>query len=340
MPPTPRLAAVLVNDTRVDRHHGCTRVMRAIEALCAANGIRIAATAPAHRDWRLDTAIEAALESCDLVIVNGEGTIHHNRPMGEVLLAAGAAARARGKPAALINFSWQDNGPAFAAKLADFALVAARETRSATAIAPARPDCRVVPDLSFYLPVAPAPARRGVGFSDSVVRSSRLSLDRLRRAHGATSMPIRFSAPGLVGALRAARPYLSREDLRRPGEFVAAIAGLFDQWRHQAATDDAFVGRLAALELLVSGRFHGVTLALAARTPVLAVGSNTHKIEALLEDAGLAPWRMTDPESIDAAAIERAKAWTGDEAAKLDAYVNAGRAAAEALFGEIAALAR
>jgi len=93
------------------------------------------------------------------------------------------------------------------------------------------------------------------------------------------------------------------------------------------------------LRLLVSGRFHACTLALLARTPFVAVPSNSHKIEALVEDAGLAAWRVApSPDAIDVAAAADA-GWSPAEADAIEAYLADGRARTDALFAELGRLA-
>jgi hypothetical protein len=99
-----------------------------------------------------------------------------------------------------------------------------------------------------------------------------------------------------------------------------------------------FTERIAGLRLLVTGRFHALILAFATGTPVLAVGSNSHKIEATLRDAGLEPFRMTAPEVVDRAYVERACAWHGDEKARLEAFVAEGRSKIADLFRRIRGL--
>ena len=115
--------AVLINDTRVDLHHGCDLVWQSLVVNCATVGIEIIATAPAHVDWKENHLFMQAFETADLVIVNGEGTIHHDKHAGDNLLDAGRLARQQGIPAGLINCTWEGNGPEFKKKLEDFSLV-------------------------------------------------------------------------------------------------------------------------------------------------------------------------------------------------------------------------
>lgn len=330
---------VLINDTRADLHHGCWRVMRTLEGQLARTGLEVAARAPAHADWRKDPAIADAIGRAALVIVNGEGTIHHDRPAGEALLAVGAAAKSAGVPAALINASWDANGPAFARALADFTLVSARETRSAAQIQAAGIAARVVPDLSLFETVAPPPTRTGVGFTDSVLREVALDLEAARKRLGGIALPIHFNPPGLKGSLRNLRDGVAKRDLADPGFLARSIAARL-AWRAAETRDEAvYMANVAALELLVTGRFHAATFALAAGTPVLAVESNTHKIGATFDDAGLAAWRRIAPADLDAALLARAARWERQEETALADFLADGRRRTTALFDDLARLA-
>lgn len=49
------------------------------------------------------------------------------------------------------------------------------------------------------------------------------------------------------------------------------------------------VGSIRNSEVIITGRFHGVCLAILLERPFIAVTSNTHKIEGMLVDAMLGP---------------------------------------------------
>lgn len=330
---------VLINDTRADLHHGCWRVMRTLEAQLARVGLGVVARAPAHADWRKDPAIGEAISKAALVVVNGEGTIHHDRPAGEALLAAGAAARAAGVPSALINASWDANGPTYTRALADFTLVSARETRSAAQIGAAGLTARVVPDLSLFGAVSPPAARAGVGFTDSVLRQVALDLEAARKRLGGIALPIHFNVPGLKGDLQNLRDGVAKRDLADPVFLARSIAARL-VWRAAETREEAdYMAKVAALALLVTGRFHAATFALAAGTPVLAVESNTHKIGATFEDAGLAPWRRIAPADLTPDLLALAARWEPAEERALADFLADGRKATDALFDDLARLA-
>lgn len=333
------MPVVVLNDTRVDRHHGCDRVMSAIESLIASSGMRLLATAAAHSDWQRNESFLAELRQSRLVIVNGEGTIHHDRAAGLSLLRVAAFSRSLGIPSALVNCGWEGNGDVAFNSLQDFASVTARDSASAAEIDAAGIRCKYVPDLSLFLPFGQLSGpRAGVGFTDSVVRTSAVRLESLRRKVGGRSVPIHYSEAGAVGCYRYFREYVGLADVRSPVRLTGLLRARMQQFRSQAATSDAYLRKLANLRVLVSGRFHACTLALLAGTPFVAVSSNSRKIECLVRDAGLDSGRVVgEPDDLPMNELN-GFAWSPSEAASVADYVNTSRTKAVGLFRDLRAL--
>lgn len=337
-----RIPVCMLNDTRVDRHHGCERVMNAIGALATANGMEVLATSPAHSDWTRNGAFLRALERSRLIIVNGEGTLHHDRSAARKLLEIGRFARVYGKPVALVNAGWEANSPDFLRMLEDFDLLSMRDAASARAVRAGGLSCRVVPDLSLYGP-APAGSQRGsgerLGFTDSVDRFKAVELDACRRRMGGDFVSIVFPAPGPLGHLRFVRQGFGVRDVRTPATLLRISAMRHRLARSSFRETERFLASLAGYRLLVSGRFHVCTLALITGTPFIAVPSNTGKIAALIADAGLQPWRASA--SLDERGIGEAHAagWTAQEREAIASHVYAARAGAEKLFRDMRSLA-
>ena len=333
--------AVLLNDTRIDRHHGCTSVIETIHALAAANAITITATSPVHSDWQADAAFCAALDDADLVLVNGEGTIHHDRPAGLRLLSVGPHAAKRAKPAVMLNCTWQANGAGALEMLRSFAIVSVRESASEAELTGHGIAVRRIPDLALFHEPEPAVRRSGIAFGDSVKGETALALYRAMKAHDGTPLPIVRPRRDPASVLRWARRYApSYPALLNPANARDIWGATRSDVAHQIERRDDYTKAIAASRLVVTGRFHAMILALAAGTPLLAVGSNTHKIEATLADAGLAPWRaLRDASTIDAALLERAARWHEGEEERLRAFTTASRSAMRRLFADIADLA-
>ncbi len=139
--------AIVLNDTRSEDHIGCQLVMRNLLEQCSRRGIDVVASLP---NSQLDDLpfVKAHLHEFELLIVNGEGTLHHDCPKALSLCQAAQYADAQGKKAVLINTVWQDNDQLHRF-LPSFQLVAARESRSQAAIVRVGPPARLVPDLVF-----------------------------------------------------------------------------------------------------------------------------------------------------------------------------------------------
>ena len=339
------MSVLVINDTRVDRHHGCYAVMATIGTMLERYALGPVCYWPAHAEWRDNADFECALAVARLVVINGEGTIHHNRPAGRRLLDAGMRAREAGVPVALINTGWEANGPDFVAMLDNIDLIAARDSRSAEQMAEGGANVRIVPDLSFWYAHNHAPqpvegTRSGFGFTDNVNRFKALALERLRRACEGETVAICHGTAGFVGLAGFLREGIGmREDIRHPARLVELLALRHRLWRVSHVETDVFLAQLARLELLVSGRFHACTLALATGTPVIAQSSNTGKIAALFHDVGLEQCR--GEVILNTASVQQARThgWSEAERASLDVYLTGAITAVEQLFADLAKLA-
>ncbi|GAA4642113.1 polysaccharide pyruvyl transferase family protein [Pontixanthobacter gangjinensis] len=333
--------AVLLNDTRVDRHHGCTTVIETIDNLARRSGIEIIAKSPAHSDWRADDAITSAIARADLVLVNGEGTIHHDRPAGIKLLEVGKFAHDNGTKAALINSTWQANSDASLQALNNFDIVSVRESASQAELAKHGIEARRIPDLALYH-TPPSAEREGTGYCDSVQGPKALALYQRMWSLGAEPLPlVQLDMKPLTIARWLTRYDPSKSAIFKPAHAMKAMRATLQDYRTQEPHRNVTTSKVAAKELVVTGRFHMLIFCLGARTPVLALSSNTHKIEATLADAGLEPWRIvSNPAHIGEALIERASQWHGDEAANLDRFLKQGRSAMETLFEDLAELSK
>lgn len=325
-----RLGVILLNDTSGRSHHGCARVMRLLERGLVARGLTILHRVPAHGDWRNDPGFAAALPRAALLVINGEGTLHHGRPAGETLLHVIAQSPV---PVAVVNALWQDNPASWAEMVAGAALIATRDGQSAQALGAAlgRP-VRCLPDLSLSDGADPQPGpRQGVIFGDHVRWSGRQALARAsRRLGGEALVPTKTAAGAwdnpvlrwfLSGAYHGVSP-LGLPPLRL------------------APDEAAYLAALGRARIHVTGRFHGICLSMVTGTPFLALASNSWKIEALLADAGLPKDRIISPEALAQMRPQDIdRPFSAAETAGLAAFLTRAKAEAARLFDDLAALA-
>ncbi len=323
------MRVVIANDTGAELHHGCRRVMSNIHRALAERGAEVIASHKTGTDWRDDGDFRAALAKADALLVNGEGTIHSDRPAGLDLLALSEEARRAGIYSALVNFTWARISPEHSGSLHDFNLVAARETRSRRALAELGIEVELMADMSLAYPGAPARARQGIGWSDSVLSPVARRLHMLARCAGWSHVPI-LTPPG-SGMFR--RRHLARADLARPARMFRNLRLDLAIHRDAERCPASYLSRIAGLEGLVTGRFHGICLAILAGTPFFAIESNTHKISALVADAGLSPERVVEQAKIDQLAPDlEVPPWTPEERSAIDSYVEWAHAANARIF--------
>lgn len=319
--------------------------MTAIVTLLARNGLGPVRFWPAHAEWRGNADFDTLIAAARLVVINGEGTIHHDRPAGRRLLEAGSHVKAAGVPVALINTGWESNGPDLVAMLDHFDLLSARDSNSADRMAFSGAQVRIVPDLSIWHVTNQALGqtiypREGIGFTDNVDRFKTLELARLRRDCKGTPVSICYSNDRLSGWARFLRDGIAiRQDPAHPVRLAAMLQARHELWRCSSNDADLFIAQVARLKLLVSGRFHACTIALATGTPVIAHSSNTGKIAALFKDAGIEEWRAVVNLDTRAVSDACARGWSKSERENISAYLANATQAAEALFSDLADLA-
>lgn len=331
---------VLMNDTSLRFHHGCARVMRLLSAGLEAQGAEIIYRSPARNDWANDDAFLAAIKQADLIVVNGEGTLHHGKEAGRVLLDIVDHPSVQNTPIALINALYEANPESWNKSLGRFSLISARDGKSAAqidqALGTAR--ARVVPDLSLSNGAEPqAEPRTELIVGDSVRWKRRRELAlAARRLRADRFVPIKvlrqkiFSRP-VIGA--AARWVLFNT---YNGVFFLRQPPL-----NMVDSEADYLAVLGHAKGHLTGRFHSICLSLVTGTPFIAVGSNSHKIETLLDDAGLGRDRiMSGAQLSDAALQDLVRPFSADELASIQEFLESAKEKNTQLFADLAELAR
>lgn len=123
----PFVTLFLANDTSAVPHAGCKAVMRSLMAAIEGAGLTISGR---HVTGTREID-EAAFAAAEIVLVNGEGTIHHSGPRALYLLQLIRRAKRRGKRVLLVNALFQQYDAPSGDMLSGLALLTVREPRSA-----------------------------------------------------------------------------------------------------------------------------------------------------------------------------------------------------------------
>ena len=188
----------------------------------------------------------------DVMVMNGEGSMHHDSAHYRQKIDVMARALDAGRQVYLVNSVWQDNPPDTQDVLSRIERIYVRESMSqANLLERHGVSSTLYPDLSYYCPLdRRAPAS---DFSRQIVMT-----DFWSEEFGTF---VRWT-----GAQGLKHPFI---DMRK-------------------FTWSKLVASLATAEMLVTGRHHAVYAACRARVPFVAFHGNTHKIDGLLSAAGVA----------------------------------------------------
>lgn len=296
-----RKKIVLMNHTNMQGHHfGCARVMRFIESGLSGRGCAITARLDGKMNWQRNMGALAALSDCDAIVINGEGTLHHGRKKATWLMEVATHPATSGKELALINALYQENPDSWIPMIRRFRHLYARDARSAALMsAHAGRPVTYFGDLSMSEgSMPPLPSRNGILIGDSVRKSA---TERLCSLAAEVSREVKVNLIPLTVSLREENPFRPWLFRRIRGWSVARRQRLLMRrypLLHYAASEGEFISRLRECALCVTGRFHGVCLNLVTGTPFIALSSNSWKIEALFEDAGLDRRRLVQPEQL------------------------------------------
>src|SRR5690606_39820535 len=159
----------ILNDTRTDRHHGCEIVMRNLIRGLTERGGNIVGTLGWNCTLEKNRKLAKAAQSADTIIINGEGTIHHDQPYARYLLKTGCELAQQGKAVYLINSTWQENSAELVDLARPFKGIWVRDRASAYELAEQGITANIAPDLTFMSSYEKQDqARLGIIASDSI----------------------------------------------------------------------------------------------------------------------------------------------------------------------------
>ena len=339
------MKAIILNDTSYDEHHGCTLVMRNLEMGLQQVGIEIVLSLSLFADWRHSSEFGKLVTECDLVIVNGEGTIHHDRPAGIALLEVVELLSKLGIPAVLINASYEENSFERCGRhLEQFSLISVRDSMSAKEMREtAGVDCRIVPDLSLSRNwVKSKLNRHGVGVTDSVFHDvSDQLIGIAQKKRDWIQLPITTLGASLLRAI------VGRIRSARSNHGILSALNIWRHWRAESRLSHCrvrshheYLERIAKLDFLIAARYHSVCMALLTETPFVAIESNTSKISCLLHDVGLNENRIVSLDDFRSRKVWDGAPFSEEESQRIRLFRKETNEKSRSLFDDIAKLER
>lgn len=294
------LRAVLLNDTSVQNHYGCKLVVDNIYKAATNAGIEIVHAVPIGTSWE-DETHKRMIELCDLVLVNGEGTLHSSKSGAVLLASVSSFCKRLGKKCFLFNTVYQNNSSEVDRLIKEFDGVFVRESKSADALRAVGITSVVVPDMVFYshreLFSKSGGAREGVMFTASAIKEyARILFTASLSVRGSCFVTLsqeeaqntRASRVGWKNRLRCILiSILGFRGYALLNGFIGIGWVSFSPAKYSTSSLLDLINRVCGKRFVYTGFFHMTCFCLMTRTPFCAVPSNTHKIEGLLADIGI-----------------------------------------------------
>jgi hypothetical protein len=303
------LSAAIFNDTSNEQHFGCTLVMAELRRRLLDAGLQPKTMHYVGADWRKefeDDRVPRPFDrgTADVVVVNGEGSIHHasSRPRARVVSEIARLARDYFKaPGVLLNATIHAIDRQCADELRLFSSIYVRDQRSQRELHAFGIRSEVVPDITLAASFPVTRKRSGICGTDSVLPAVTEEIRSACSKKSGAFLPMRWT-------------------LRRPWQLLTTPSA------------KRYAAKLASYALVVTGRFHAVCFCLATRTPFVAVDSNTPKISSLVEDALGSTRRVVTLDLVENLNTSHFSGWESDEAEALDQYLAFARKRNDWLF--------
>ena len=272
---------IILNDTRRDRGHiGCCGVLHNLEIICIQKKWQIIFEDANLRE--VDNNFIEQVKNSDVVLLNGEGTIHHNK--GYIWFKKAEISKSLGKKVFLINTTWQanDNHKKF---LEVFDAISVRESFSLKQIVAdgAKNNVFNIPDLAFFSFPFLNKNFEKMNINDLAIIDSAINTltCKLKKISFENKVPLFFLYEKAYNHHSKTLSYL---------------------WRHMIQ-GQTFLHLDSAEKIswfcrLISGRFHADCYAMMYGVPTLALYSNSWKVEGLMKDADLYDYYVADNQEL------------------------------------------
>ena len=284
---------IVLNDTRSENHHGCSRVMNVIDLQLRKYGFEDVEYVPLGQDWSKSENLKLIIIQSDILIINGEGTIHDDSLLGLALIQSAKFAYFHNVKCFLINATFQNNKKIAYEDMKYFSLVSVRESNSHEELLKIKIHSEITPDLTFYFDNLLL--KKGVEgdkyYTDNVCKEKTRILHKFGKDNKLIYSNI-FNN-NFVPPIDITKRLLMIFKNNSLFDLLAKIWVKFvkknDNIIESVNTYDhiSYADHISNSSYILCGRFHTVCYALNSLTPFQAISSNTFKIEGLLNDIGL-----------------------------------------------------
>jgi len=308
------IRVAIINDTRPTHHFGCMLVMENLTRLLSENEAEVVWTWPVGIDWRKHKNKIKKQPKVDAIIVNGEGTIHHSldrkhaRALSEFAEFALAELQV---PSYLINATLNKNEASLYEKLKAYKSIYVRDQGSLDELQSFGLEGAYVPDLTFAKSQSYTRTLTKKGcVIDTALKSEIPVLKQYCQRNEFDFRSMVVARPSNANFFKSPRP------------FVKNVVKWLTQDRHVSTSPSAFIEYLNEYEIVVTGRYHTVTMCLKNRIPFVAIESNTPKITRVSQDSLGNANRVISFDELDSLDLSEFSKYTPQELENLNVFIS------------------
>tara|TARA_B100001063_G_scaffold187396_1_gene177659 strand:- start:1380 stop:2372 length:993 start_codon:yes stop_codon:yes gene_type:complete len=304
----------IINDTRPTNHYGCLMVMRNLEFLFKDKGVDVAWTWPVGVDWRKHKKELLNKDKVDAIIVNGEGTIHHGPKRWQAQALSEFAKFSKNSlktPVFLINSTLFANNETLYKNLKFYDSIYVRDRMSHEELKKFNIDNEFVPDMTFAVPSSlKHNQEKELCVVDSVMQSDIPFLKDFGQKHSADYCSMIVARPSNYSLLKKPRRFI-----------LESIKWLLGE-RLRSLDPKEFEKYLGDYQLVVTGRYHTITMCLKNKIPFIALESNTPKISYLLREVLGNTRRVISAQELNSININEWNKFSNNEISSINSFLD------------------
>ena len=279
------IKAIIINDTSLNKHHGCELLMNEIDRLCEKNKIKIVERC---FNSSLNFGKKKIINSnFNLALVNGEGSLHNNQQAAHNILDIVEMIKKNYKvPIILINSSIFNLNKKLISKFKFFDKIFVRDSESYKELIKYKIKSIVVPDLLFNYKIKKISKKKYIIVTDAHQNHISKKLISFAIKNKLTFLPIKKNIKIFFNR-KINFLFIFLLILRKIKYLILTKYNETNIGYYYENSNKKFLEKILESEKILTGRFHFMVLCIILKIPFFALKSNTPKIERLFLDVGL-----------------------------------------------------
>ena len=331
-------SAILINDTISERHHGCFTVIKQINKFLLKHSIKITYSHDTNSNLEdFVSVVNKKKITFDIMIINGEGSLHNSNTKTKNIIEIGYwTKKVLKKKVFLINSVFQNNNDELISKIKSFDKIFVRDKFSQNYLNENCVQSNYTPDIVFSLITKPNISfNKKIIFTDSVYRdTTHILLDEAKKID-ALYLPL--STRPMFSFSRVYIRFIIRF-------YILKMPFIFNKYKNKDyevqrryVNHDLFLKYISSSSINVCGRYHAIIFSLIFKKPFVAIKSNTHKVESLLDEIGLTN-RLINIKDLNKKNLLNFSKFTNNEIKLIENFISLANEKIDNMFFEICKL--